>query len=140
MIVNPSFANWKAPPPFNWETPETAGGIAEFGEKQGLAVIYYGRDDVVLARQLLALSAGKYRLVTRTGGSDPTDSIAWSLRCVSGASIAILKLSRNGGGDALFDVPRDCTAQWVELKGIVPDAEATVETRILSVDIQKVAG
>lgn len=139
LIVNADFARWKAPPPFNWETQNATGGIAEFGDKPGLTVIYYGRDDVVLARQLLALPPGRYRLWTQTEGADPVDSIAWLLRCTGGTVVATLRLSKSGGGDEVFEIPRNCAAQWMELKGLVPEAQATVETRILGVKITRVA-
>jgi pentatricopeptide repeat protein len=136
LLLNPTFAKWQAPPPFNWEMPSASGGIAEIGDKPGLSIVYYGRDEVALARQMLALEPGKYRLGTQTEGVDALDSLVWALSCQDGKAITTLPIANPGS----FEVPTACPAQWLTLKGMIPDEEVTVETRILSVTLQRISG
>src|SRR5687767_210036 len=118
-LFNPSFEQLTAPPPFNWSYA-TAGGAAEPGAG-GLKVIYYGRQDAVLAQQLLLLPPGRYQLtMTVTGQSAGREALSWSLVCLPGPK-PIFKLPLkpvSGGQGGAFSVPADCPAQRLELTGL----------------------
>jgi hypothetical protein len=49
-LYNPEFRRGLGPPPFNWSFT-AKGGVAEARSEGGLQVIYYGREDAVLAQQ-----------------------------------------------------------------------------------------
>jgi hypothetical protein len=116
LIYDPSFRGLDAPPPFNWSLTSSTVGLAE-REGGGLHVLFYGQNDGVLARQLLLLPPGSYRLrfTLGEGGVHP-ESLSWSIRCdksVSALSSADIVATAAGGWS--FEVPPDCPAQWLEL-------------------------
>jgi tetratricopeptide (TPR) repeat protein len=76
-LFNPGFAKSSVPPPFNW-TLATAGGVVEPTSGKRLQVIYFGRNDAVLAEQLLLLAPGAYRLnMTISDPPGEGGEIAW---------------------------------------------------------------
>lgn len=125
-LVDPGFA-MRALPPFGWTLASGPSGVAEPEPGGRLHILYYGRDDVVLARQLLMLKPGSYRLSMRILGASPTaKSLAWSIRCLpSPKEIAAITLAKAGQGGALaaaFTVPpTGCAAQRLELIGNSPE-------------------
>lgn len=128
VITNPTFQAWSAPPPFNWQILNSQGGLAEFRQDQGLAVVYYGRDNTIFARQLLLLKAGPRRIRTVVSTSD-TGGIRWALRCVDGRVIEEWNVAETG----IVKVPSDCPAQWLELIGRPLEMPTTREVVLSSV-------
>jgi hypothetical protein len=120
-LAGPTFET-RALPPFGWTFASGTAGFAEAAGSGRLHVIYYGRDNLVLARQLLVLKPGTYRLSTRmSGGSPAAKSIAWTVRClpssneIANAGVAGAK---NGELVATFAIPpAGCMAQQLELTG-----------------------
>ena len=130
-LFNASFQKLAPPPPFNWAFPETREGMAEPDGQGGLQILYYGRADALLARQLLLLRPGRYRLtMTIDGTRGEAGSVGWLIRCASEKqSLARLPL-RDGEAAVTFVIPAGCDAQWLELHGAAGDLPATSELTI----------
>ena len=136
-VYDGRFVQPKAPPPFNWMLMSSVVGLAERAPKGGLHVIFYGNQDGLLARQLLVLPPGAYRMAMTVAGN-PADlhALTWSLRCEgSQEPIAAIRLDVVGSRPWVFDVPQQCPAQWLELSGVSSDlsrqSEATVSNLTL---------
>jgi hypothetical protein len=127
---NPAFARSPAPPPFNWQFPQSADGVAEPDGKGGLTVLYYGRERAVLARQLIVLPPGAYRLAMRVEGGGSAGLLRWSVRCADGDAIIALVPLPVGAGAGTVQVPDGCAAQWLELEGTPVEAPRTIELTI----------
>ena len=118
-LFDGDFRNASAPPPFNWELTSSSLGLAE--RRSGrLQVMYYGQDSGTLARQLLTLDPGRYRLGAPTSGSDGSGAIHWLVRCDSGNAGEIGRAPAGRGG-LVFVVPGGCGAQWLELNARASD-------------------
>ncbi len=130
-LFNPAFADIAAPPPFNWAFPESSEGVAEPDGKGGADVLYYGRAKAVLARQLLLLSAGRYRLAMSVSDAGAEEgAIRWVVRCAK-ADEALAQLPlRAGTVSGSFAVPAGCEAQWLELQGLPGDLPRTTELKV----------
>jgi len=117
-IFNPGFAKIPAPPPFNWSFG-TTGGVVEPATGDRLQVIYFGRNDAVLAEQLLLLPPGRYQLSTSISGPlGKGGEIAWTLACAGRAEpIFRLPVVAKGRLAGSFAVPPGCLAQRLQLTG-----------------------
>ena len=140
-LFNPGFAKSTVPPPFNWKFA-TSGGVVEPAPGNRLQVIYYGRDDAILAEQLLLLSPGRYRLSMDI--SDPPGAggeLAWALTCVPGTqSLLRLPIARKGPLAASFSVPQGCAAQRLQLGGNPGDFPQSQDFTIGQFSLTRVAG
>lgn len=137
LIYDPNFAEPNAPPPFNWVLMSSTVGLAERKPGSGLHVIFYGHDDGLLARELLVLPAGQYR-VSMSASGNPGDSHAlnWSVRCDgSQAPLAAMPLDVAATRSWTFVVPPGCAAQWLELSGVSSDVSHQSEASIRSVGL-----
>lgn len=122
-IYDAGFVDAEAPPPFNWELMSSAVGLTERQPGGRLHAIFHGQQDGLLARQLLLLSPGRYRLSMAVAGDlERGKALNWSLRCSSAQSpfsgISLDGLRRQAW---TFTVPGDCGAQWLELSGVSGD-------------------
>ena len=128
-IYDPQFEGMVGPPPFNWSFVASANGVAEPSAHGGLDVQYYGRATVDLARQLIILPPGRYRLSFRATGNSPQtgSGLAWRIMCYSGkgnlVEIPFGKLDYSGTTiTSAFTVPpQKCPAQWLSLTGAARD-------------------
>jgi hypothetical protein len=140
-LFNPGFTNSTEPPPFNWKLA-TDGGVVEPTGGDRLQVIYFGRNDAVLAEQLLLLGPGRYQLSMDI--SDPPGeggSIAWSLGCVPGnTAIFRLPIERKGRLAVSFQVPPGCAAQRLQLSGTPGDFPQSQDFSIGKFSLTKVVG
>lgn len=123
----------RALPPFGWMLASGASGIAETQGSGRLHLIYYGREDLVLASQLMTLPPGRYRLSMKVDESSPAaKSLSATIRCLPSSNvIASLPLQRKEAVGASFDITaQGCAAQRLEISGDAPEfperAEATV--------------
>jgi tetratricopeptide (TPR) repeat protein len=136
-LFNAAFQPINAPPPFNWEITGGSGGVAEAREG-GLEILYFGRDDVVFARQTLLLRPGRYRLqmnVTARSG-DPA-AAAWSVSCL-GAKEALIDLPlRSGAVGADFSVPGGCPVQEIRLRAEGKEFPEQADFRIADLRLGK---
>lgn len=131
-LYDGDFAEGKAPTPFNWVLTSSGVGLAERGARGGLHVIFYGREDGLLARQLLLLTPGRYRLsMTVTAKATDAHALSWSIRCDgSDVPIAAIPLDVAGSHPWSFAVPAGCPAQWLQLSGVSTDVARQSEATI----------
>jgi hypothetical protein len=139
LLYNPQFRDNAGPPPFNWQLSSGNGGVAEASGGGGLDVIYYGRDEVSLAGQLVRLGAGRYRLAMRIDAPTSAAGLEWSIGCVgsNGSLMALpLEAAQKGTLAGMFAVPpAACPAQWLELRGKPTDASQTAQVTISNLSL-----
>ncbi len=136
-LFDPDFRNASALPPFNWQLTSSSLGLAE--RRSGrLQIIFYGQDSGLLARQLLLLAPGRYRLAASATGGKGSDSLFWHVRC-DGPSPSELGRAPIRQGGVTFEVPGNCPAQWLELNGRASDFGREVETAIGPLSLTMVA-
>jgi hypothetical protein len=134
-LFNPTFATIDAPPPFNWSLTQGPGGVAE-SRDGGLEFLYYGREDLTLARQVLQARPGRYRLsmtVVRKDG-DP-QSVRWQVTCLTAPQRPLLDLPLaprvRSRLDGEFTVPPEgCEAQALALTARAKEFPERAEFRI----------
>ena len=136
-LFNAGFQSINAPPPFNWDIGGGNGGVAEAREG-GLEILYFGRDDLVFARQTLLLRPGRYRVqMTVTARSGDPAVAAWVVACL-GAKEALLKLPlRSGPVGAEFTVPGGCPAQEIRLRAEGKEFSEQADFRIADLRLGK---
>lgn len=136
-LFDPDFRNASALPPFNWQLTSSSLGLAE--RRSGrLQVIYYGQQSGPLARQLLLLPPGHYRLLAPATSGGEADSLLWQVRCDGPSPTEIGRASIRQGG-LTFDVPANCPAQWLEIVGRASDFGREAETSIGTLSLTRVA-
>ena len=131
-LYDGDFVEAKAPAPFNWVLMSSSVGLAERGARGGLHVVFHGREDGLLARQLLLLAPGRYRLSMTVAAKVPdAHALTWSIRCDGGdVPIAAIPLDVAGLRPWSFAVPASCPAQWLELSGVSTDVARQSEATI----------
>ncbi len=138
-VFNPDFSNLKAATPFNWELVSSSLGLAEGQPGGRLHVIFHGKENGMLARQLLVLQPGRYILSMRVAG-DPArvHSLHWSVRCdKSDKRSAAAGLDSIGQRPLTFTVPPGCPAQWLELSGASGDTSQQVDATIDDLQLKR---
>lgn len=136
-VRDPEFQDGDALLPFAWRLHASGDGVAEPDRRGGLAIEFYGRGNVVLAEQLLALAPGRYRLSFSAEGApvNGVEPISWNISCVGrGGQLLTVGLSgiRSAGTsfEREFSVPQGCSGQWLRLSG---QAGEFVQTRAATV-------
>jgi hypothetical protein len=131
-LYDGNFVAGGAPAPFNWTLTSATVGLAERIPRGGLHVIFYGREDGVLARQLLVLSPGAYHMSMAVAGSRAdAHPLTWSLRCDGlQTPISAIPLDIAGSKSWAFSVPAGCPAQWLELSGVSTDVARQSEVTV----------
>lgn len=122
-MFDPGFSAQHPPPPFNWELMSSAVGLAERQPGGRLHVIFYGQQDGLLARQLLVLEPGRYRMTLSVSGSlAQARGLTWSTRCDGTQTpFAAATLDAIAARPWRFTVPAGCGGQWLELTGVSSD-------------------
>ncbi|MEO7634712.1 MAG: hypothetical protein ABIS38_03565 [Sphingomicrobium sp.] len=131
-LYDAAFAQPSAPPPFNWALTSSSVGLAERQSNGRLHAIFYGQQNGPLARQLLMLKPGAYRLSQRAAG-DPAQlaSLMWTLTCVRASdAVARIDVATAARAPWMFVVPASCPAQWLELAGVSSDIVRQSEVTI----------
>lgn len=138
LLFNARFQQLLAPPPFNWEFTVSEAGIAEPG-KGSLRVLFYGRQDAVLASQLLMLPPGTYYLHSPVVGQAVPTSLSWAVTCIGGkAPLVDLPLDNSGRQGGSFTVPAaGCLAQQLQLDGHMQDSPKDVDVQIGPLQIER---
>ena len=139
LIYDSSFSDEAAPPPFNWSLTSSAVGLAEREAGGRLHLVFYGRQDGILATQLLLLQPGSYRMSMKlSGDSDNAKSLVWSIWCDNAAMpIGSVTLDAATRGWR-FDVPQGCDAQWLKLSGASADIPEQADVTIGGLLLEKV--
>ena len=122
LLTDPRFST-AAPPPFGWSLASGGAGTAEPDGRGGLHIVYYGREPLTAASQLLVLPPGRYRfsfaLVART---PRVEALHWALSCVpTGVPIAEAGLAGAAPGVSVvteFSVIDGCAAQQLDLLAV----------------------
>jgi hypothetical protein len=122
-LFDAGFSNPEPPPPFNWSFASSTVGLAERQPGGRLHAIFYGQEDGALAKQLLMLRPGRYRLSMRLlSGSSQAQALNWSVTCMGTPSpIAIEPLNAAAARGLVFAVPANCPAQLLQLSGVSAD-------------------
>jgi hypothetical protein len=141
-LIDPRFEA-EAGPPFGWALASGPGGVAERDGGGRLHILYYGRENLALASQLLMLPPGRHRLSMRIGGASPSaQSLAWKLSCQAPSrELASIGLDAVKGGALVadFNVPSDgCAAQRLDLSGTSPDLPEQVDITIAELRLARV--
>lgn len=136
-IYDSGFAEPNAPPPFNWALTASTVGLAERQPGGRLHVVFYGRDDGLLARQLLLLRPGLYRLtMSEAGNASHARALTWSLRCDrTQTPFAAIPVDVAAARPWSFTVPAGCPAQWLELTGVSPEMPQQTEVTIANLKL-----
>lgn len=141
LLFNPGFRDLAAAPPFNWALHQGSAGLAEPAADDRLQVLYYGRENVSLAIQMLRLEPGAYRLAMTATGDEGGGGLLWSVRCLPGDRSVLELPVKAGANQGSFSVPESgCTAQWLELRGISGDSQQPVELSIGELSLAKATG
>ncbi len=139
-VFDPGFAGSDAPPPFNWTLTSSTVGLAESQPGGRLHAIFYGQEDGILARQLLLLNPGRYRLAMRISGEPARmGMLSWKLTCAdSKASLVSLPLNAlMKASGVTFDVPATCAAQSLELTGSAPEVAQQADVTISGLSLKR---
>ena len=129
-LFNPRLQPSRAPPPFNWTLAAGAAGVAEPARGGGLHVLFYGREEAVLAAQLMLLKPGRYRLRYQLRGSPREDApLSWAINCLPG-NRGLAETAVASQRELTFTVPASCRAQELQLRGAVAELPANVELTI----------
>jgi hypothetical protein len=127
-------------PPFGWTLVSGPAGIAEPQDGGRLHALFYGRDDLTLASQLLILPPGRYDLAMHVSGTSPTSKLlSWTVNCLPVANpIASVRLDRSGAVRVPVDVPATgCPAQQLQLVGDAPEFPEQAEVTISRLQLQR---
>lgn len=135
LIFDPVFTNAGPPPPFNWQLTSGAAGVAERRPGGGLALLHFGREPTVLARQLLQLPAGRYRLAAEFDRRPEPGRLEWRLQCVGQQAAA--SFPAEAGSGALTATP-GCPGWWLELHALAPETEQQLEVKLRRLDLRRV--
>ena len=140
-LKNPQFDASNAPPPFNWRFAEGAGAVVQ-PSSGGLEVVYFGRDNLAFAEQVVLLPPGRHRLTMSVSGSFADGSgIAWKVKCLpDGRELMKLPLKAVGPLSGEFMVPSTCKAQSISLTGEISEVPVRTDFRVSGVRLTPVAG
>lgn len=140
-LIDPRFeAN--DPPPFGWTLASGAAGVAEPLGGGRLHILFYGRDDLVLASQLILLKPGRYRLAMQVNGASPSaNSLSWVVRCMPAVrDLATIDLGSAKAGALAADFvvpPQGCEAQQLELVGTAPELPEQADLTIAGLSLSR---
>lgn len=148
LVVDGSFRGVNAPPPFGWQLKDLDVGRATMsGDRTApqLDVEYFGGKTALLAEQLLAAGAGRYRLAMVVRSDAPPDpgTISWRLQCLPGGSeIGRLVLDRLSSGPRPLSVdltiPAQCAGQTLQLVAEPADVARPVNLAISNMSLRRV--
>lgn len=127
--------------PFVWTFSESTEGAA-WPANGDLGVLFFGRDDFTLASRLLVLPPGQYQLSMRVSKDIPTaESVRWVVMCLPEKTHLLdlpLSLASSGALAARFQVPPECEAQLLQLRGFAQTYPSAAEVRISDFNVRRV--
>lgn len=120
QVIDPEFSG-KLGPPFGWQLGRSDGGLVEQADN-GLHIVDFGRKSWEVARQLLLIRPGTYRLSYELDDETANlPDLAWRVDCDGGGETLLeLPFRRENllglAASDNFTVPADgCSAQWLSL-------------------------
>ena len=144
LVFSPDFSDQRTAPPFNWQMLVSTTGSAAFGKNRGLSVVYYDRSPGRLARQIVTLPPGRYRLTVEFQLiSGTADNVRLQIACYGAPGpLTDLALYSSKPGffktSALFDVPAlSCNGQDLAIVGIATERRSETEVEVRRVDIMQ---
>jgi len=137
LLFNGEFRAVPAPPPFNWAFASSGAGFAEPGNGS-LRVVHYGRENAALAAQLLLLPPGRYRFAAPVSGTPAPAALAWVVTC-AGARDSLAQQDVSTRAPLAFEVPANCPAQVLELRGWLQDMPKESDVRFGPARIERAA-
>jgi hypothetical protein len=147
LIYDAAFEGKPGVPPFNWSFHEQGAGAAGPAGNGTLEAVYYGREPAELAKQLLLLPPGRYRLrFEAEGDADGEGSrLEFRLSCASGGQDLMTHPMRNVTYSPTrqaveFTVPSGCSAQWLTLTGVSAEFPRQQLLRIRELGIGRLDG
>lgn len=120
------------PPPFGWELVSSRAGYVT-AEPAGLIGEAYGREAAPLARQLVLLPGGSYRLAIDVAEASELFEVV--VQCVRKEELVRVRLERAGLVSAPFAVPADCPAQSLEVRARASDPPQAGSLHIKAITI-----
>ena len=121
-------------PPFNWAPATGSGGLAEFRPGGGLGIVHFGREPMMLVRQLILPDPGRYAIVTSLDGPVPPGRLEWRLQCASGGGQPqIVAVESNTS----FEAVAACRGYWLELHAKAGETEQQVERVVTRVMLRR---
>jgi hypothetical protein len=142
QLYDPDFSQGTLPP-FGWTLASDAAGVAEPAGNGRLHILFYGRDDSVMASQLLTMAPGKYRLSMQADFTSPTSkALEWTIRCLPASEeIMRIPVGRKGPIAGSFTVPAgNCQAQRLELAGTALEFPEQTDATISQLRLGREAG
>lgn len=147
-VFDGDFKGAAALPPFTWELADGAGGTAAIDPASGLSIDYSGSDGAILAKQMVLLQPGRYRLVTQAkfepvSNENGAAPLSWTLTCVTeGTVLNELAVPFDGNtkrvASAPFEIPAGCDAQSLSLKVNSADFAKRLSGAVRSVTLESV--
>ena len=131
---NPRFQQLAAPPPFNWTVASGSGALAELRAGGGLAIVHFGREPAMLARQLVLLAPGRYTIETSLDRPAEPGRLEWRLQCLDGRQPQAVSVGARGG---TFLVSPDCGGYWLELHAAPDETEQQMGRTLTLVRLRK---
>ncbi|MEO7241033.1 MAG: hypothetical protein ABIW16_06495 [Sphingomicrobium sp.] len=142
-LFNPAFRKLAPPPPFNW-TYGSTGGVAEPLDDGRLQLNYFGREDTVLAEQVILLGTGSYTMAFELGGNVKDSLLAWTITCLPAqVTIVTMPIGQTAAPThaARFTVPaQGCPAQRLQLAGTASEFASSTEFTIGKLSLTKAGG
>jgi hypothetical protein len=140
-IYNADFSDISAIAPFNWYFPNN-GSVAEPLGDGRLQVIHYGRQNTVIAEQLLVLKEGSFEIAGRSlEALDTRRTIGWEVRCVPGDELLTrIPLDRQASRSTIvarFTVTPACPAQRLQLVVTQQELGSTHAFTVSKLDLRR---
>lgn len=132
--------------PFNWILTSSGDGAAVIDKQHGLRIDYTANQPVQLARQIILMTPGRYRmtsvsLLDQPMSQDAEVPLLWQVICLpKRQAIATVRLpdaTSAKGAAIVFDVPPGCAAQQLSLEGLGMEFPIRVGGYVRSVEIEK---
>ena len=147
-VFDGDFKGLAALPPFTWELADGTGGSTVIDPAAGLSVDYSGSDGAVLAKQMVLLAPGQYRLVTQAkfqpvSNENGAAPLTWTLACAADdTALNVLAVPLDGSAKRVagmpFRVATGCDAQILSLKVNSADFAKRLSGAVRSVTIEAV--
>ena len=131
---NPDFRPIAPRPPFNWEVGSGRAGLAELRPEGGLAIVHFGREPILLARQLVVLEPGRYEIGTELNRPAEPGRLEWRLQCTTGGEPQVIAVGAPG---RTVQSSAGCPASWLELHAVPDESEQQMERTVNRVILRK---